>query len=395
MPGNRVTQRVQRQENLQEFSLLGGPLHRMGCRLGLVRGGTDTIALGLALGWLLWVVLVALAWIEGSSANIFSLSVIGGHVRLLVAIPLLFMWESWIDPRMTAFVRIIVHSKVVRKTALPALESDIARITRWKDSWWLEAISLLAAILMSFAPQLQLLGTTASYDASQAAGELTVTGLWYWIVCLTLFRFLMLRWFSRLVLWWYFLWRVARLELNLVPTHPDGVAGLGYLEIVHAEFSTIIFGISAIQSAAFAESMVAGKMALTALYPTLAVLLMVDAVMFIGPLFFFVPKLWLCRATGLETYMDLAARYVNDFDRKWLAGGAGASAPLLGTPDLQSLADLSNSVSIVRDMQLAPVSRRLLLGLAMPALLPLLPLLLFQYPVAELADKLFKMLLGM
>jgi len=34
----------------ERFSLLGGPLHGLGCRLGLVRGGTNTVALGLALG---------------------------------------------------------------------------------------------------------------------------------------------------------------------------------------------------------------------------------------------------------------------------------------------------------------------------------------------------------
>ncbi|MEK6263146.1 MAG: BamA/TamA family outer membrane protein [Planctomycetota bacterium] len=68
-------------EKLEGFSLLGGPLHRLGCRLGLVLGGTNTIALGLALG-----VSGVLAFIEGISHQIFSLSLIGGHVRLLVAI---------------------------------------------------------------------------------------------------------------------------------------------------------------------------------------------------------------------------------------------------------------------------------------------------------------------
>ena len=33
-----------------DFSVIGGPLYWLGCRLGLVRRGTSTIALGVALG---------------------------------------------------------------------------------------------------------------------------------------------------------------------------------------------------------------------------------------------------------------------------------------------------------------------------------------------------------
>jgi len=67
----------------------------------------------------------------------------------------------------------------------------------------------------------------------------------------------------------------------------------------------------------------------------------------------------------------------------------------LGTPDLQSLADLSNSVSIVRNMRLVPVSLRMLTELAIAALVPILPLLLLKYPVAELAEKFFAKLSGL
>ena len=378
----------------EQFSLLGGPLHRLGCRLGLVRGGTNTVALGLALGVSSWTVLLLLAVIEGVSEPVLSLSVIGEHVRLLIVIPLLFLCESLLDPRVAVFVRTIVRWEVVPEIALPALESETARIGRWKDSRLPDAVCLLAAVLMSLiAPELSLLGTTAAYSLNRTAGGPTLTGLWYGMVCLPLFRFLMFRWLWRLGLWCCFLWRVSRLELNLVPTHPDGAAGLGYLEVVHAEFATLILATSAAASAAFAEGLVAGTTNFTALYPAAALMLGIDAAMFLGPLCIFVPNLWLSRVTGLETYMGLAARYVNDFDRKWV--GAARREQLLGSPDVQALADLSTSIRVVRDMRLVPVSRRLVLILAAAALLPLLPLLLLRYPIAELAQKLFKMLFNL
>ena len=119
--GDRVTEIMEARGNFEEFSLLGGPLHRLGIRLGLVRGGTNTVALGLALGLFLWSVLLAFAFFEGVSDKLFSLSVIGGHVRLLLVIPLFFLCESLLDTRLRVFVSVIVRSGVVPKNALPAL----------------------------------------------------------------------------------------------------------------------------------------------------------------------------------------------------------------------------------------------------------------------------------
>ena len=69
-------------DKIQEFSLFGGPLQRLGCRLGLVRGGTNTIRLGLSLGLLAWGVLIVLGLLQGLGHKMFSLALIGGHVRL-------------------------------------------------------------------------------------------------------------------------------------------------------------------------------------------------------------------------------------------------------------------------------------------------------------------------
>lgn len=96
-----------------ELSLFGGPLQRLGVRLGLVRGGTDTIRLGLALGLLSWSVLILLALLQGVGPKVFSLAVIGGHIRLLVAIPLFFLGETLVAPRMAEFVRNILGSGLV------------------------------------------------------------------------------------------------------------------------------------------------------------------------------------------------------------------------------------------------------------------------------------------
>jgi hypothetical protein len=389
---------MERREALEDLSLLGGPLHRLGCRLGLVRGETNTVALGLVLGAFPWLVLLALALVEGLIHALFSIEAISAHVRLLVTIPLLFACETFIDPRFAAFVHEIVRSEVVPATERPALESEIARISRWKDAWLPEALFFLAAVLLALTMPnkyvIEHLSGLTGGSAPSAVGATTWTSQWYWLVCITLFRFLWLRWLWRLVLWCFFLWRVSRLKLRLVPTHPDRAGGLGYLELVHAEFTPLVLAISAAQSASLAEEIASGRMTFDAIYSDVAFVLLVDAVLFLGPLYVFLRKLWACKVKGLSDYGALAERYVNEFDRKWLGAGPAPGDTLLGTADIQSLADLSNSVGIVRDMRVVPISRSLLMYLSVAALLPLLPLVLFKYPLADLLAKFFGRLSG-
>lgn len=386
---------MERGHPIDDFSLLGGPLHRLGVRLGLVRNGTHTVALGLALGVGSWLVLAALLLIQGEPERLASLATIAGSVRLLLAIPLAFACETLVAPRATDFVRSVVDSGVVPARDLPALGREIARTRRWKDSWVGDALCLgLAALAPMFATGLMAPGTTGSFDPARASGGMTAAGAWYGYVCMVIFRFVLLRWVLKLALWWYFLWRLSRLDLRLVPTHPDLAGGLGDLELVHLHFLPLALGLSAVEAAGFAEAIGTGALPFEACYPAFGLVLLVNAVLFFGPLFFFTRRLWACRVNGYIEYMQLASNYVRGFDRKWLREPPGAES-LLGTSDIQSLADLSNSVTIVRNMRFVPLSIRTSRDFIVTALVPALPLLLLKYPAAELVARFFARLSGL
>lgn len=287
----------------------------------------------MAIALFLWAVLVALALLEGAGDELFSLAAIGAHVRLLLVIPLFFLCESWVDPRMATFVGTIVQSGVLPQSAQPALATEIARIDRWKASGLAEALCLVAAVLLMLAaPMVQLAGTTMSHEPGRAAAA-TLYSQWYGLVCLTVFRFLLFRWLWRLALWCHFLWRVSRLPLRLVPTHPDRAAGLGYLEVVHMHFTPLVLAISALEAASLTGELAAGRMAFEAVYPALGVVVAVDALLFVAPLLIFGPKLWACRVKALSDYMCFASRYVDAFDRKWLGEDAARGKDVLGTPE--------------------------------------------------------------
>jgi len=382
------------QRNVECFSLLGGPLHKMGRRLGLVRG-TNTVRLGLALGVGLWLIVVILDLLGGPTDQLFALTVVGGHARLLLVIPLFFMCETWVDPLMTGFIGAIASAGLVPPGARAALNAEVTRANRRADAWWPEAVWLSVAILLEVAgSSLGMYGTTGVYDPSRTRE--TLSTFMYFRVGVTLFRFLVFRWTWKLVLWYWFIWRVSRLDLRLIPGHPDRDGGLGGIEAVHERFSLLVAAYSILHCASLAESIAAGTLVVGAtIYSWVAMVLLVDAVLFICPLLVFTDKLWASRTMGLARYQSLAARYATEFEARWADGTVPEGAPLLGTSDIQSMADLDHTVKDVKEMRWITVSPRMLTMMTVAGIGPFLPLLLFKYPVADLAQKFLSKLIGL
>jgi hypothetical protein len=94
------------------------------------------------------------------------------------------------------------------------------------------------------------------------------------------------------------------------------------------------------------------------------------------------------KRNGLREYGNLAERYVRAFDAKWLRGGAPAGESFVGSGDIQSLADLANSVEVVQTMKPAPITRAAVVQLAVAILAPIAPLLLTMMPLEQLLRQL-------
>jgi hypothetical protein len=79
---------------------------------------------------------------------------------------------------------------------------------------------------------------------------------------------------------------------------------------------------------------------------------------------------------------------VREFRDKWLRGGAPPDEPLVGSGDIQSLADLGNSFGNAEQMRFAPITPWLLVAFIVAFLAPILPLLLTMMSVEKLVDQL-------
>lgn len=382
----------------EDFSLvLGGPLfqllrrsHLSGDALELMGRRLITIPL---LAWLPLLVLSALEGqaLGGNVAVPFLLDV-EAHARFLVALPLLIVAELVVHQRLRVVVRQFLERTLIPESALPRFDAAIASALRLRNSVLAEVLLLAfvyIVVVRLIWQQYLVLQTATWYAAPTGAGfQLSLTGVWYGYVSLPLFQFLLLRWYFRLCIWARFLWQVSRLDLRLVPTHPDRVGGLGFLANTVYAFLPLAVAHGVILAGLLANRLFYLGAALPEFKIEIAVLVVFLLGMVLGPLLVFAPQLAQTKRTGNLEYGTLAQRYVRGFDAKWLRGGAPADEVLVGSGDIQSLADLANSFEVVRTMQFAPITRDAILRLVAATLAPLVPLALTMMSLEELLKQL-------
>jgi hypothetical protein len=124
--------------------------------------------------------------------------------------------------------------------------------------------------------------------------------------------------------------------------------------------------------------------------PAIVTYAVVILIVFTGPLLVFSGMLRRVKRYGLHQYGTLATTYTSSFHKKWIEDDNPDHDPLLGTGDIQSLADLGNSYSIVDKMKPMPIDPLDLLHLAVASLLPMTPLLLTVMPLGDLLKVLLK-----
>ena len=113
----------------------------------------------------------------------------------------------------------------------------------------------------------------------------------------------------------------------------------------------------------------------------------------LGPLLVFSFRLFEVRRRGILEYGALANQYTRSFDRKWIRGEAPEGEALIGSPDIQSLADLKNSFDIVRQMRFAPIDLwTTIVPMAAFTVIPFLPLALTVLPFDEIVKRIITIL---
>jgi hypothetical protein len=210
---------------------------------------------------------------------------------------------------------------------------------------------------------------------------------------LPLFRFLLLRWYFRLLIWYRFLWLVSKIPLRLNALHPDRAGGLGFLGNSVFAFAPVLLAQTILLSAFIMSRIWHEGAVLPAFELEIVAIVVFLLILVLLPQTFFTAQLARARRAGSREYGALGSRYAEGFRQKWLGGAAPENEPLVGSSDIQSLADLANSFEVVRQMDALPLNKSTVVRLAMVIVLPLLPLTLTMVPLDEMIDRAIKILI--
>lgn len=387
----------------QNFSLvLGGPLYQLFRRARMADDALELVRQRvIIISLIAWLPLFILAAIDGNLLGhrvaIPFLMDVEVHIRFLIAVPLLIVAELIVHRRLRPIAYAFIGRKIVSGSSAERFD-DIVRTTfRLRNSVVAEV--LLIALVYGVGifvvwRQYIALQTTATWYAVPGHDGLTFSwaGYWYAYVSVPMFQFLLLRWYFRLFIWTRFLWQVSRLELDLVPTHPDRVGGLGFLANTVYAFMTLLAAHGVMLAAQFANRIFYAGAALTEFKAETGAMVVFLLCLVFAPLLVFTPQLARTKRTGLSEYGMLAERYVREFDEKWIRGGAVQNEALIGSADIQSLADLANSFEVIKTMRIVPITRDAIIRLAAAVLIPILPLALTMMSLEDLLHRLFGLL---
>ena len=389
-------------KQLDDFSLvLGGPLFQLFMRTRLT---TDTLDLVkrrvIVFSLFTWLPLLLLSVLAGEAVGgaikvpfIYDVDV---HVRFLVALPLLLVAELVVHQRMRLIVRQFIERGIVPARALPEFEAIIGSAMRLRNSVVIEVLLIVlvwTAMHYFWANQMALESATWYAAIVDGHREYSPAGYWYAFVSIPVFQFLLARWFFRIFIWARFLWQVSRLDLHLVPTHPDRAAGLGFLGGSAAAFMPLLLSQGALLAGLIANHIFYEGKTLLDFKPEIVAAVFFLLLLVLGPLCVFAPRLAQVKRQGLLEYGALANRYVDEFDQKWLRGGAPLDEPLVGSGDIQSLNDMAGSFEVVHTMRPFPFSKTVVLQTAIAGLMPVLPLALTMISLEDIVKRLLGILL--
>jgi hypothetical protein len=383
-----------------EFSLvLGGPIYQLLRRVRLTDDALTLVHRRILGGVLItWVPLLLFATWEGQAwggdVKVPFLLDAETHARLLVAMPLLLFAELVVHLRMRRVLAQFSARDLIAEADQPRFNAAVASALRLRNS--LVAEIALAVLVYGFgvawrdyiAVDASTWAAAPSPGTGSAFARLSLAGWWHAVVSLPVCQFLLVRWYFRLIIWARFLWQVSRINLRLVPTHPDRVGGLGFLGNTVYAFTPVLLAHGVLLA-----GMIAGRIFFVgAKLPQFTVEIAggVGALVFLVlcPLMVFAGQLARAKRTGLGEYGVLAQRYVREFDAKWLRGARDPNEPFVGSGDIQSLADLGNSFEVIRTMRLVPFSKETVFQLGVVTLIPLLPLTLTMISFEELLKRL-------
>ena len=356
-------------------------------RLGLVRPGRlHTGRRCLVFVLLTWMPLCLLTALEGTllprSDGISFLTDLGAFARSWVAGPLLLVADLVAARELSRVAKRFEWMCRFSPSARAGYERIVASTLRLRDGVLLEVLvaATVVVLVLFTVNSLSLKDLPLWHHSAADPDKLSAAGRWYVFVSLPLLLLLVVGWLWRLVLWTRFLVLVARLDLAIVPEHPDRAGGMGFVGYSVRGFATVAAAFGAIVAGAVGNQVLHNGVQLPAMRYVIAGTAAACVVLFCAPLCVFAGRLAAERRRGLRHFGELATSFGLQFGREWFTGDSRVERATLERGDFSAATDLYQVVDRVQAMRFVPLDRVNVTMVAVATLVPFVPVALMAVP---------------
>ena len=355
--------------------------------------GAGRRALGMAL--LTWLPIAAWALaadrvgsLEDSGESL--LRHYGVHVRCLLVIPMLILAEPMLH-RAARAIATRLAAMAATSEARAAFDAAGQAVVRLRDATLPWVLLLGAAIGWSLADDPRAHGDAMAW-ALDAEGRLGFGGAWFAYVVRPVLLALLLAWLWRIVLLSLWMGRVGRIDLALVPTHPDRAGGVALIEKLPGALALVSMALSAMLASRWAHEILHHGASLAAYQHAVIVFVVLWSLLLLLPLLAFAPALSRTRKQAIRAYSALVGRQGELVHQRWIEGREVAAEPILEAPEIGPVADAAAMYEAVVKMRRVPVGKASVIGILLPLAVPLLVVAALQVPLKDLLLKLAKAL---
>jgi len=384
----------------ENFSLSeGGPFYTALVKMRLLNHPGKIIVAGLCITWLPLAIITAFEGTFWSGPTLPFLKDVAMQVRLLIALPLLIAGRLFIDKMVTVVIKYLSDTFMSSESRQQILDKILGRAKKLTNSALTELVLMLIVIATTIIVVKTgfVVALRSGSETWMAAGKngntsLTYAGDWAVFVSIPLFQFLLLRWLWRYIVWALLLFRISKLNLNLLPTHPDRAGGLGILIMAQRNFNLLFVAIGVILSGALIAQLSADPDSFNTVRNEAIGYIVLSLILILFPLLFFTGKLVKTKQEGLLKLSNLGVILSSKFENEWVNEMPVENSISEKEVDPSMVYDYSGIYDSLQKLRAVPVTIRDIIGLALILFIPFIPLLFIHFSVAELLQKILTLL---
>ena len=386
---------VNADSSLSDDSLIrGGPFYQVQKVTRLIQPDQlrdkRRITFAIAIGWMP-LLLITLPFQTGAVMSFLRDYRI--HSRMLIAVPVLLLGQGLMESQFRTVVKHLRNARLLSDSDLGRTDELMAGLRRLRDSALPELIIFLLVVAHTALSFSKLVDATPWLATGTATGlRLTPAGWYAVLISAPIFQFLLGLSLWKWLLWSIFAFKLSGLHLDLVPTHPDGHGGLGFLGLMATGFAPISFAVTAVIGATWRHEILHGRAHLMNFKLPAVALVVIIAILALLPLFFFVSQLAALRRKGILDYAVLGQIEMTEFDEKWIAHREGRESQVLTSMESSNVIDFSATYDRIKQLNPLPVDRGALIPLALSIVVPILPTIFAEIPIAVALQDLLKAL---